>query len=201
MSLDELHKYFDTHQQVFLKPESVELSEIFLGLAGKQEADVKAMAAKLVAQLRGGADFCTLAAAYTERPATGGQKPCKVGTFQVPDLRPDIAASIKGVNPKSVSEPLKTDEGYQIFRVDTRTAGSNTPTFNENNVREAITRERSNKAREDYLQDLRNDGYVKIADNYRASVEPLLKLVPPPAAIKRAPEKKKGKILGIIPRP
>jgi peptidyl-prolyl cis-trans isomerase SurA len=200
-SQDELHKYFDAHRDKFAKPESIELSEIFLGLAGKQEPDVRAQALKLVAQLRGGADFCTLAAAYTERPATGGQKPCKVGLFQVPDLRPDIAGAIKNVNPGSVSEPLKTDEGYQILRVDVRTAGSSTPTFNENNVREAITRERSGKAREDYLQELRNDAYVKIADSYRESVEPLLKIVPPAAATKRAPEKKKGKLLGIIPKP
>ncbi len=200
-SQDELHKYFDAHRTIFLKPESIELSEIFLGLAGKQEPDVKAQAAKLVAQLRGGADFCTLAATYTERPATGGQKPCKVGLFQVPDLRPDIAGAVKSVNPGGVSEPLKTDEGYQILRVDSRTAGSNTPTFNENNVREAITRERSPKAREDYLQELRNDGYVKIAESYRPDVEPLLKIVPPAAATKRAPEKKKGKLLGIIPKP
>ena len=198
---DELHKYFDAHQASFLKPESIELSEIFLGLAGKQDADVKALAAKLVAQLRGGADFCTLAAAYTERPASGGQKPCKVGLFPVPELRPDIAAAVKNVKPGGVSEPLKTDEGYQILRVDSRTAGSNTPTFNENNVREAMTRERSPKAREDYLQGLRNDGYVKIAESYRAEVEPLLKIVPPAAVTKRAPEKKKGKLLGIIPRP
>ncbi len=200
-SQDELHKYFDAHRTIFLKPESIELSEIFLGLAGKQEPDVKAQAAKLVAQLRGGADFCTLAATYTERPATGGQKPCKVGLFQVPDLRPDIAGAVKNVNPGGVSEPLKTDEGYQILRIDSRTAGSNTPTFNENNVREAITRERSPKAREDYLQELRNDGYVKIAESYRADVEPLLKIVPPAAVTKRAPEKKKGKLLGIIPKP
>jgi peptidyl-prolyl cis-trans isomerase SurA len=200
-SQDELHKYFDAHRDKFTKPESIELSEIFLGLAGKQEPDVRAQALKLVAQLRGGADFCTLAAAYTERPATGGQKPCKVGLFQVPDLRPDIAGAIKNVNPGSVSEPLKADEGYQILRVDVRTAGSSTPTFNENNVREAITRERSGKAREDYLQELRNDAYVKIADSYRESVEPLLKIVPPAAATKRAPEKKKGKLLGIIPKP
>jgi parvulin-like peptidyl-prolyl isomerase len=167
------------------------LSEIFLGLAGKQEPDVRAQALKLVAQLRGGADFCTLAAAYTERPATGGQKPCKVGLFQVPDLRADIAGAIKNVNPGSVSEPLKTDEGYQILRVDARTAGSSTPTFNENSVREAITRERSGKAREDYLQELRNDAYVKIADSYRESVEPLLKIVPPAAATKRPSKKDK----------
>jgi peptidyl-prolyl cis-trans isomerase SurA len=200
-SQDELQKYFDAHRTNFLKPESIELSEIFLGLAGKQEPDVKAQAAKLVAQLRAGADFCTLAATYTERPATGGQKPCKVGLFQVPDLRPDIAGAVKNVNPGGVSEPLKTDEGYQILRVDSRTAGSNAPTFNENNVREAITRERSPKAREDYLQELRNDGYVKIAESYRPDVEPLLKIVPPAAATKRAPEKKKGKLLGIIPKP
>jgi peptidyl-prolyl cis-trans isomerase SurA len=188
---DELHKYFDAHQAAFLKPESIELSEIFLGLAGKQDADVKTQALKLVAQLRGGADFCTLAAAYTERPATGGQKPCKVGRFQVPDLRPDIATAVKSVNSGGVSEPLKTDEGYQILRVDSRTPGSNIATFNENNVREAITRDRSPKARENYLQDLRNDAYVKIAESYRESVEPLLKIVPPAAATKRPSKKDK----------
>src|SRR5258708_12541468 len=112
---DELHKYFDAHQASFLKPESIELSEIFLGLAGKQEPDVKAQAAKLVAQLRGGADFCTLAATYTERPATGGQKPCKVGLFQVPDLRPAIPGAVKNVNPGALAKPFKIDETYHIL--------------------------------------------------------------------------------------
>jgi peptidyl-prolyl cis-trans isomerase SurA len=199
--MDELQAYYNSHRDKFLKPESVDISEIFLGLAGKQEADVKARATQLVAQLRGGADFCTLAAAYSERPSSGGQKPCKVGLFQVPDLRPDIAGAIKNVKAGGVSEPLKTDEGYQILRVDARNAGSNTPAFNENQVREAMTMERVPKAREDYLQELRNDGYVNIAESYRAAVEPLLKIVPPAAATKRPTEKKKGKILGILPKP
>jgi len=47
------------------------------------------------------------------------------------------------------------------------------------------------KAREDYLQSLRNDGYVKIADSYKEAVEPLLKIVPPSAAVKKAPKKDK----------
>ena len=38
----ELHDYFDKHKDKFLKAESVDLSEIFLSLAGKQEAEVKA---------------------------------------------------------------------------------------------------------------------------------------------------------------
>lgn len=190
---DELHKYFDTHKDKFLKPESVDLSEIFLSLAGKQDAEVKARADELVKQARGGADFCTLAAAYSDRPGNNGQKPCKVGLFQVPDLRPDIAGAIKNVKAGGVSDPLKSDEGYQILRVDTRTAGSNTATFNENDVRGAMTQERSPKAREDYLQGLRNDAYVKIADNYSAEVAPLLKIVPPTAAVKKANKKDKDK--------
>lgn len=188
LTMEELHRYFDAHKDSFLKPETVELSEIFLSLAGKQEADVKARATQLVTQLRGGADFATLAKAYSER---GGPQGGKVGLFQVRDLRPDIAAAINNLKAGGVSDPLRSDEGYQILRVDARTAGSNAPTFNENQVREAITRERSSKAREDYLQDLRNDAYVKISETYRDAVEPLLKIVPPAAATKRPSKKDK----------
>src|SRR5256886_1186735 len=199
---DELHKYFDAHKDKFIKPASFDLSETFLSLAGKPEADVKARAAELVKQSRGGADFCTLAAAYSERPATNGQKPCKIGLFALPDLRPDIAGAVKDVKPGAVSDPLKTDEGYQILKVEARHAGSNAATFVENQVRGAMTEERIPKEREDFLQGLRNDAYVKIADSYRPSVEPLLKIVPPAAATKRDSKNKgKGKILGIFPKP
>ena len=206
-SSDELHKYFDLHKDKFLKPESVELSEIFLSLAGKPEADVKARAAQLADQARKGGDFCTLAAAYTERPATNGKKPCKVGLFQVSDLRADIAAAIKNVKAGGISDPLKSDEGYQILRVDVRTAGSNTPTFNENSVRLAMAAERSPKAHEDYLQTLRDDAFIKVSKDYNESVQPLLK-VKQNFLVERTgdgstgkPEKKKSKILGIFPKP
>jgi len=191
LTADELHKYFDAHKDKFFRPESVDLSEIFLSLAGKQEAEVKTRADQLISQSRGGADFCTLAAAYSDRPGNNGQKPCKVGTFQVPDLRPDIAGAIKNLKVGGVSEPLKSDEGYQILHVDARTAGSSTATFNENEVRAAMTQEHSPQAREEYLQSLRNEAYIKISDNYSAEVAPLLKIVPPAAAVKKAPKKDK----------
>jgi len=203
VSVDELHKYFDAHRDKFVTPESVELSEIFLSLAGKQEASVKTQATQLVEQLRKGADFATLAKAYSERGKENGGK---VGMFQVSDLRPDIAGAIKNVKAGGVSEPLRTDEGYQILRVDVRNAGTSAPTFNENKVREAITMERSPQGHEDYLQGLRDDAYIKVAKDYRDSVMPLLKIkgefiVEKNADDKKAPEKKKGKILGILPRP
>ena len=126
-----------------------------------------------------------------------------MGLFPAPDLRPDIAGAIKDVKAGGISNPLKTDEGYQIFRVDARNAGTTAATFNENQVRGAMTDEVLPKERENYLQTLRNDGYINIAVNYKAQVEPLLKIVPPPAAVRKDSKKPegKGKILGIFPKP
>ena len=206
---DELKKYFDEHQDKFRKPENVTISEIFLSSAGKNEAEVKARALELVTQLRAGADFSKVAATNSEREVNGvrsaPQNGGKVGAFEVPNLRQDIADSVKNVKVGGVSDPLRTNDGYQIFRVDDRTPGSTTATFNENQVREAITIERGTARRDEYLQTLRNEAYIKISDNYRAAVAPLLKLAPEKTAensdTAKPAEKKKGKFLGIIPKP
>lgn len=209
LTIDELKKYFDAHPDKFRKPESVTISEIFLSSAGKNEAEVKARANALVAQIRAGGDFASLAATNSEREINGvrvaQENKGKVGTFEVTNLRDDIAGSIRSVKVGGVSEPLRSNDGYQILRVDDRTAASAAATFNENRVREAITMERTDKAREEYLQNLRNEAYIKVSDNYKASVLPLLKIkeeVLAEGGLNDKPEKKKkGKFLGIFPKP
>jgi peptidyl-prolyl cis-trans isomerase SurA len=180
LTIDELKKYFAEHPDKFKKPETVGLSEIFLSVAGRNEADVRARAMELVAQLRAGANFGAVAAANSERELNGQrvapENKGKVGVFEMPNLREDIAKAIRNVKVGDVSEPLKGPDGYQILRVDERTPGSSTPTFVENQVREVITIERSPKEREAYLDNLRNDAYVKVADSYSDQVLPLLKL-------------------------
>jgi len=208
-TMDELKKYFQEHQDKFRKPETVKLSEIFLSFAGKNEADVQARANELVTQLRSGADFGSVAAANSERENNGVRvaptNKGKVGEFELPNLRTDIANAVKNVKVGGISDPLRSSDGYQILRVDDRTPASSTATFNENHVREAITIERSPKAREDYLQKIRDDSYIKVSANYRDAVAPLLNLPPEKTAENSAtpvkPEKKKGKFLGIIPKP
>ncbi|HSS20851.1 MAG TPA: peptidyl-prolyl cis-trans isomerase [Pyrinomonadaceae bacterium] len=208
-TMPELQKYFQEHQTDFRKPENVTISEIFLSSAGKNEADVKARALALVAQLRAGADFKKVAAANSERERdgvrTGPQDGGEVGAFEVPSLKPELANAIKDVAVGGVSEPVRSEYGFQIFRVDQRTPGSTTATFNENQVREAMASTKLPKAREDYLQNLRNEAYIKIGDAYGSDVYPLLKIAPVKTAQNSdstpKPEKKKGKILGIIPKP
>lgn len=189
----ELKKYFDAHPDKFRKPETVKLSEIYLTTTGKDEAAVRAKVMELIAQARAGTDFAALAAANSEREKNGKRSAPEdkgyVGEFDVTNLREDLVASIKNVKVGGVTDPIRTQEGYQILRVDARTPGGAEPVFNENRVREAMLMERQAQEREDYLQKLRNEAFIKIAETHRASVEPLLKIKAPAAAAKD--EKKK----------
>lgn len=193
----EAEKYFKSHMEQFKKPESVTLSEIWLPLGpGVNEAEVKAKATQLVTQARAGANFGELAATNSQREQNGQRVATetkgKVGTFQVPDLRPDLAAAIKTVQAGGVTDPIRTGEGYQILRVDERTAASTTADYNEMKVREMITVERREKEREKYLVQLRKEAYIKISDNYRAALEPMLGLNTQASASKPA-DKNSGK--------
>ena len=179
-STDEVKKYFESHPDKFRKPETVKLSEIYLTTNGKDEAAVKARALELITQVRAGADFGALAAANSEREKNGQrtapQDKGYVGEFDLPNLREDLVKALKPVQAGGVTEPIRTPEGYQILRVDARTAGGSTPTFNDNRVREAMLMETQTKERETYMQTLRNEAFIKVTEAYRASVEPLLKL-------------------------
>jgi len=214
-TMPELQAYFKAHPEKFRKPETVKISEIYLGLAGRDEAQVKAKAQQLVAEARSGADFKKLAADNSEREDKGHRVATEskgyVGQFDVPSLRQDIADAIKNVKAGMVTEPLKTPDGYQIFRVDERIDGSDASVFAENRVREAIAIEKSPKAHDEYLQKLRDEAYIKLAPNYTAGVLPLLKIKEEVAVDASESSsgsrpvgkehKGKGKFLKIFPKP
>jgi parvulin-like peptidyl-prolyl isomerase len=182
----ELQAYYQAHPDKFKKQESVDLSEIYLEFAGKNEASVRAKMEQLLAQARGGADFAALAKANSERTRDGVRTALtdggEVGRFEIPNLRADIVAAIKTVKAGGVSDPLVTPEGIQIIRVNDRTEGADTPQYNETAVREAITMERSPDARKTYMNDLRKNAYIKVAKNYEPLVLPLLKPAITPTA-------------------
>src|SRR6185503_10806501 len=138
------------------KPESVKLSEIYLSTTGKDEAAVKARAVELITQARAGADFGALAAANSEREKNNERTAPKdkgyVGEFDVPSLREDLLPILKDVKAGGITDPIRTSEGFQILRVDSRTPAGATPTFNDNRVREAMLMEHQQKERENYLQ-------------------------------------------------
>jgi len=173
----ELRKYYEANRNKFV---SVTLSEIFLSLAGRSEADVKAKAADLAARARAGADFGELAAKNSEREQDGvriaektkGQHVDDAGkprSYLLSEVQPLVSNAIKDLKPGGISDPIKTDEGYMILRVNERD-----DSFKENFVRGMMTQERSDKEHEDYLRKLRQEAYIKPAPNYVAVIQPML---------------------------
>ena len=188
----EVRSYYEAHKEKFRKPETITLSEIFLSTAGRPDAEVLARAQKLVAQLRAGADFKATAAAQSEREDEQGQRVApksggKVGTFAVPDISNKlIADAIKDVKAGGIADPVKTEQGYIILRIDERTPAGE-PTFDDNKVRETIAYERLPKERENFLRNLRQEAYIEVAPSYRDALLPLLKVEPQKTASTATP--------------
>jgi parvulin-like peptidyl-prolyl isomerase len=176
-TLEEVRAYFEKNRDKFKRPDVVELSEIFLELTGKSEPLVLEKAKQIIAEAgKPGADFAALAATYSERYDQEGKKaPSKAGKFPLTDLQANFANAVKNVPAGGVSEPVKTDLGYVILHVDARVAGTDKPEFDENMARQAMLSEKIEKGlNKTYMSGLRKDAYLKVAEGYRPTVDPLL---------------------------
>jgi parvulin-like peptidyl-prolyl isomerase len=168
----ELRDYYNANREKFV---SVTLSELFLSLAGRTEAEVKAKAADLAARARSGASFEELVAKNSEHEPTKQFKGVladadgKPRWFVLAELAGGIGDAVKGLKTGGVSDPVKTDEGYMILRVNERD-----DSYKENFVRGAMTQERGEKERDKYLRTLRKEAYIKPAENYKAIIQPVL---------------------------
>jgi parvulin-like peptidyl-prolyl isomerase len=168
----ELRDYHAAHRDKFV---SVTISEIFLSLAGRTDAEVKAKAADLAARARAGTSFEELVEKNSEHEPTKKFKGVlaeadgKARWFPLAELSPAIGDAIKNLKAGGVSDPVKTDEGYMVLRVNERD-----DSFKENFVRGVMTQERADKERDKYLLTLRREAYIKPAEAYKAVIEPLL---------------------------
>ncbi len=173
LSGKEIKDYFAANKAKFIKPETLTLSEIFLSFAGKVESDVREKARKLVAAIRGGADFKKLVLENSERPDVKTSKGV-VGSFDVKELNEKIANPLRGVKQDGVTDPIEIEEGLMILRVDERLAPSAEGVFDEDLVRRTIAFERAPAETKKFMVELRKEAYIKISEGYRAIVNPIL---------------------------
>jgi parvulin-like peptidyl-prolyl isomerase len=175
----EVKSYYEQNKEKFRKPETVKMSEIFLSTVGKDPKEVRERADKLVAQLRAGADFKAMAMVQSEREVNGKrvapETKGELGTYAMSDItREDVANALKNLKAGGVTNPLDTEGGIIILRVDEHTPAGEA-VFDDNKVREAITVGRLEKERKVYVGNLRREAYIEIAPAYRDAVLPLLK--------------------------
>jgi peptidyl-prolyl cis-trans isomerase SurA len=106
----------------FGKPQS-HVAEIFLAVDNPtQDAEVKALADRLIDQIRSGANFQALAQQFSQSPsaAIGGD----IGWVTPTQFGPPLDEAIAKMNPSEISYPIRTPAGYYIlFLIERKTPG------------------------------------------------------------------------------
>lgn len=173
-SAKQLRDYFEANKSKFTKPETVSLSELYLGFAGRDERAVKEKADRLVRELRSGGNWDQIVKDNGDTPVvTEGSG--KIEDLVVKDIVELISKPLQGLKAGDVTDPIRIDDtGVAILRVDARKAASSESFFDENTVRMAIMSEKAPDERKKFMSKLREDAYIKISDTYRPIVSPIL---------------------------
>jgi peptidyl-prolyl cis-trans isomerase SurA len=171
----EVQRYFEEHKQEYAQQESVQLSEILVstGTAGadglgedpQKVADAQAKANDIEAKLHAGGNFSQLARSFSDgtTAAQGGT----LGTYKRGQLAKVFEDQVFTLKAGGFTEPVRTKQGFIIFKVDSHTPGG-IPAFKdvEQDVEQNYFMSRMEPAIRDYLTKLREDAYIQIKTGY-----------------------------------
>lgn len=116
----EIQRYYNRNLFQYQMGEQAEASHILL--QAETEADEEAtrtLAARLAERARAGEDFAELARTYSADEATreaGGA----LGVFGPEEMVPEFSEAVFGMMPGEISDPVRTDYGWHVVRLDTR---------------------------------------------------------------------------------
>jgi peptidyl-prolyl cis-trans isomerase SurA len=171
---EEVQQFYDEHKSQLEQPEQIRLSELLITekkdkappADEEQElAAAKARAQDLLAQIRKGASFEDIAKKDSAGPtaAQGGD----LGYFKRATLDKALEDKTFAMKPGEVSDVIRTKQGFVILKV-TEHQQSGIPPLSEiePKVQNALIMEKMQPALRAYLQKLREDAYIKIADGY-----------------------------------
>ena len=170
----ELKDYYEKNKTKFTKPETMSVSEIFLGFAGRDENAVRTKAKTLLTQLRAGGDFSKIQTENTD-PGVVTQGRGSIEKLKIEELSDQLKGALKGTKVGGYTEPIEAAElGIVILRVDAHEQASSDSYFDENAVRMAMMAEQAPEQQKKFFATLRSDSYIKISDSYRPLVSPIL---------------------------
>ncbi|MEW6736279.1 MAG: peptidylprolyl isomerase [Acidobacteriota bacterium] len=170
--LTELEKrqWYDSNKKFFATSGEVKISEIFISLEGRSAAEAEALAKQAVAQARAGKSFTELVTTYSDPQRPSVQKGGELPKFKDDEIIDYLRKVVDNLKEGEVSDPIQTDKGFQIVRLDERkAAGFRDFTEVEIEVSEAIAFEKGNTQLKDYFKKLRDKAYIRIAEQYKPS--------------------------------
>ena len=137
------------------------LAEIFLSVDDPNDTEtVRESAQRLIDQLRKGSDFAEMARQFSQSStaSTGGA----LGWLSPADLPPEIATGIQGMQPNTVSDPIRGEGGFHILKlIEERQVAANGGQSRDD-ISNRIMRDRLDNMARGYLRELRRSAYVDI---------------------------------------
>ncbi|MFN0108164.1 MAG: peptidyl-prolyl cis-trans isomerase [Blastocatellia bacterium] len=161
---------YEKNKEFLTVPGEVTLSRIFIAM-GKDANQSLLRAKEVVTQARAGAiDFVALGERVSEDELCKKQK-CKLGpAIKISDLAPEVKAAVENSKTGDVSDPIKLENGYHIFRVDERVEPKLMP-FEDEGVQQRIgqylVNQQAEQQVETYLGRLRDDAFIEIDPRFQ----------------------------------
>ena len=115
----------------------------------------------LYEQLRGGADFASLASTYSDDPGSAGRGG-DLDWVSEEDMVGPFEATMKNMAVGDYSAPFKTQFGWHILKVDGKRDQDISEQYRRNMARQALYQRLAPQAQEDWLQELRAGAYIQI---------------------------------------
>jgi peptidyl-prolyl cis-trans isomerase SurA len=168
ITTEDLRKYYDEHKKDFDKPEGIHIREIVVNADPKIPSDSATKRKKIddaLAALKKGDDFGEVAQKYSESETaqSGGD----LGFFEKGHLSKDLEELVSKLNKGQFSDVLQTSYGFMIIRVEDKHAGGVLPFESaQNDVYNVMFNERALPAIRDYLNKLREVGFVEVREGY-----------------------------------
>ncbi len=158
-------KYFEAHQEQFDSPPGVHLAEILISTDKHSPAEAEKLAKKALSEIQNGARFSDVAKELSDGPDAkqGGD----IGFFKTGTIASDIAKAIANVDVGEVSNIVKTQYGYMIFKVLEKRVGQK-PTFDQvsNRVMNVLYDQRIRADLRGFLTKLRNESSIRLAPGF-----------------------------------
>jgi len=122
----DIKAYYDNHQDQYKQPTTVDARHILLKLpkeaSGELVAEKREKAREIMELAKSGKDFAELARTHSEGPSKdrGGD----IGTFSKEDMVKPFADKAFSMQPGEISEPVRTQFGWHIIKVEKKTEAS-----------------------------------------------------------------------------
>jgi len=171
---EEARQYYKAHPQEFMKPATVTLREILVSvptqgtgaqatfnaaIADSAKTKIDAVRARAVA----GEDFLKLISEASDSGTKANNG--LIGPVVIGELNPLLAAAIEKMQPGEITEPLRSRAGYQIFKLESRSAAEPEP-FEKirNEIAQKIYEGRRDTEMAKYLTKLRAQALIEWKD-------------------------------------